>query len=106
MVFIQPIPALELRHRDLKLARNAVHGVAAAHSVEHAAAGSRAFVAVATRARLDDQALSLHQRIGSPHVIEPRQRAHRDAVAARDAAQSLTRAYAIHDLTLAPTARI
>ncbi len=39
---------------------------------------------------------------GSPsaEVIEPRQRAHRHAVAARDAAQRFTRAYAVDDLML------
>jgi len=33
----EAVPGLELRNRHLKLARNAVDGVAAAHSVEHAA---------------------------------------------------------------------
>src|ERR1700674_5643348 len=103
---VKAVPGLELRNRDLKLARNAVDGVAAAHGVEHATAGLYSLVAITPSARLDDQALTRHQRLGGAHAIQPGEGAHRHAVAARNAAQRLTGANAIDDLMLAASAKI
>src|SRR5208283_1477103 len=105
MVLVQPVPALELGDRDLKLTRNAEHRVAAAHGIQHAPAAHHSLVAIAPRARLDDQPLTLHQRIAGIQVVQPRQRAHRHAVAACDTRESLAGADAIDDLPL-PAAAI
>src|ERR1700730_18395277 len=106
MMLVEAVPGLELRNRDLELARNAVDGVAAAHGVEHTAAGPHSLIAITASARLHDQALTRHQRVGRADVIQPGQRAHRHAVAARNAAQRLTWAHAIDDLTLFASAEI
>src|SRR6202021_191286 len=63
VMLVQAVPGFELRHRDLELAGNAEYCVAAAHGVEHSAAGFHSLIPKAPRARLDDQALSLHERI-------------------------------------------
>src|ERR1700730_4048245 len=101
MTLVQAVPALKLRDRYLKLARNAVHRVAASYRIEHAASGSYALVAKAASARLDDQSLTLHEGILSAQIIQSRQRAHRHAVPARDGIQRLARTHPIDDLMLA-----
>src|ERR1700683_272510 len=100
MMLVQSVPGLELRYRDLKLLGNTKDRIAAAHGVEHAAAGLRALIAKPSCARLDHQALTLHQRIPRAHVIQPGESAHRHSMAARDTAQRLAGADAIDDLTL------
>src|SRR5260370_36451589 len=106
MMPVKAVPGFELRNRNLKLPRNAVDGVAEAHGVEHAAAGPHSLVAITPCARLDDQALTLHQGVAGSHVIQPGESAHRHAVAARNAAQRLARANAIDDLMLSASAKI
>src|SRR5258708_29924170 len=106
MMPVQAVPALELRNRELKLPRNAVDRVAVAYGVEHAAAGPHSLIAITPRACLEDQALTLHQGVAGFHVIQAGERAHRHAVAARNAAQRLTRANAIDELTLLASANI
>src|SRR5882762_8149281 len=106
MMLVEAVPGFELRDRDLKLTRNAVDGVAVAHGVEHAAAGSHSLVAITPCARFEDQALTLHQGVCGVHVVQPGERAHRYAVAARDAAQRFACTNAIDDLTLSAAAEI
>src|SRR5260370_27614926 len=103
---VQAVPSLELRNRDLKLLRNAVDGVAAAHGVEHAAAGTYSLIAITPCAALDDQALALHQGVAGPHVVQARESTHRHPMTPPNAAQRLTRANAIDDLTLSASAKI
>ena len=97
---VDAIPRLELLFADLELMRNAVNGIAAAHGIQNAAAAFHAFAAETARARLDDQALALDERIAGFHVVEPGQRAHRHVIAARNAIQRLAGAHAIDDLAL------
>src|SRR6202012_2265673 len=67
MMLVQPVPALQLCDRDLKLTRDAVHSVAASDGVEQASSGNHALIPEAARARLDDQTLAFHQGVlGSP----------------------------------------
>src|SRR5258706_8977973 len=106
VMLVQAVPGFELRDRDLNLARNAVDGVAAAHGVEHPAAGPRSLVAITPCARFEDQALTLDQGVAGVHVVQPGERAHRHAMTARDAAQRLAGANAIDDLMLSTSAEI
>ncbi len=70
MMLIQAVPALKLGDGDLKLLGNTVHGVAAAHGVQHAPACFRALAAKAPGAGLDDQALALHQAVRRPQLFK------------------------------------
>src|SRR6266478_2933961 len=47
MMLVQAVPGFELRNRDLELPRNTVDRIAPAHDIEHPAAGSHSFIAIA-----------------------------------------------------------
>ena len=60
----------------------------------------KTFVAVAARARFDDEALALGQGAVQGQVVQPRERAHGHAVAPGNAVQRLAGAHAVDDLPL------
>src|SRR5579862_2425795 len=62
VVRVDAVPALELRHRDLELPRDAVDRISAAHRVEHAPSGVQALAAELPCAHLDDEPLALDER--------------------------------------------
>src|SRR6202034_977372 len=103
MILVDAVPTLQLGDRDLELMRDAVHRIAVPHRVEGATAAHDAFVAIATRARLDDEPLAPGQGIAELQVVQARERAHRHAVSPRDAAQGLACADPINELPLLAT---
>src|ERR1700734_3209592 len=103
MILVDAVPALQLCDRDLELMRDAVHRIAVPHRIERASAAHDAFVAIAPRARLDDEPLALGQGIAELQVVQARECAHRHAVAPRDAAQGLACANPVNELPLLAT---
>src|ERR1700722_8674644 len=103
MILVDAVPTLQLCDRDLELMRDAEYRIAAPHRVERAPAALDAFVAIAPRARFDDKPLALGQGIAELQVVQARERAHRNAVAPCDAAQSLAGANSVNELPLLAT---
>src|SRR5271166_5577567 len=98
MVAIEAVPTLQLRNRHLKLMGYAEHRVALAHRVHEPAARHGAFVAIMPRARLDDEALPLHDRIAGAQIVEACKHADRYALSLRDLGQGIAGPHAVDDL--------